>query len=125
MLEFGDDRGPVHGAEMERVYRGVMRWLRQRAAPSPGASRRPSIQSRAGSLPQAGEVYSGHGSRRFRSAAVLGVFLLVPMVTLVVVSFFDYDSVQIIPGFVLTNYRDVLFSATTWWTYLETLKFTA
>ena len=58
-------------------------------------------------------------------AAVLGVFLLVPMVTLVVVSFFDYDSVQIIPGLVLTNYRDVLFSATTWWTYLDTLKFTA
>lgn len=57
--------------------------------------------------------------------AVLSVFLLVPMITLVVVSFFDYDSVQIIPGFVLTNYRDVLFSATTWWTYLETLKFTA
>jgi putative spermidine/putrescine transport system permease protein len=52
------------------------------------------------------------------------VFLLVPMLTLIVVSFFDYDSVQIIPGFVLTNYRDVLFSATTWWTYLETLKFT-
>jgi putative spermidine/putrescine transport system permease protein len=57
--------------------------------------------------------------------AVLGVFLLVPIVTLTVVSFFDYDSVQIIPGFVLTNYADVLFSATTWWTYLETLKFTA
>lgn len=57
-------------------------------------------------------------------AAVLAVFLLVPMITLIVVSFFDYDSVQIIPGFVLTNYRDVLFSATTWWTYLETLKFT-
>jgi putative spermidine/putrescine transport system permease protein len=57
-------------------------------------------------------------------AAVLAVFLLVPMLTLIVVSFFDYDSVQIIPGFVLTNYRDVLFSATTWWTYLDTLKFT-
>ena len=57
-------------------------------------------------------------------AAVLAVFLLVPMITLIVVSFFDYDSVQIIPGFVLTNYRDVLFSGTTWWTYLETLKFT-
>ncbi len=56
--------------------------------------------------------------------AVLAVFLLVPMITLIVVSFFDYDSVQIIPGFVLTNYRDVLFSATTWWTYLDTLKFT-
>ena len=57
-------------------------------------------------------------------AAVLAVFLMVPMITLIVVSFFDYDSVQIIPGFVLTNYRDVLFSATTWWTYLDTLKFT-
>jgi putative spermidine/putrescine transport system permease protein len=57
-------------------------------------------------------------------AAVLAVFLVVPMITLIVVSFFDYDSVQIIPGFVLTNYRDVLFSATTWWTYLDTLKFT-
>ena len=58
-------------------------------------------------------------------AAILAVFLLVPIATLIVVSFFDYDSVQIIPGFVLTNYQDVLGSATTWWTYLETVKFTA
>jgi putative spermidine/putrescine transport system permease protein len=57
-------------------------------------------------------------------AAILAVFLLVPIATLIVVSFFDYDSVQIIPGFVLTNYQDVLGSATTWWTYLETVKFT-
>ena len=47
------------------------------------------------------------------------MFLLLPMVALIVVSFFDYDSVQIIPGFVLTNYRDVLGSAITWRTYLE------
>jgi putative spermidine/putrescine transport system permease protein len=73
-----------------------------------------------------------HGDDRLRAllqaiplAAILAVFLLVPIATLIVVSFFDYDSVQIIPGFVLTNYRDVLLSATTWWTYLETLKFTA
>src|ERR1700758_4792114 len=95
MLELGDDRGPLHGPEVERVHRGVRLrdgWALLQALPL---------------------------------AAVLAVFLLVPMVTLVVVSFFDYDSVQIIPGFVLTNYRDVLFSATTWWTYLETLKFTA
>jgi putative spermidine/putrescine transport system permease protein len=58
-------------------------------------------------------------------AGILAVFLFVPIVTLIVVSFFDYDSVQIIPGFVLTNYQDVLLSPTTWWTYLETLKFTA
>lgn len=58
-------------------------------------------------------------------ALILGVFLLLPMVALVVVSFYDYDSVQIIPGFVLTNYTDVLGSAVTWRTYLNTIRFTA
>jgi putative spermidine/putrescine transport system permease protein len=56
---------------------------------------------------------------------VLVFFLLLPMVALVVVSFFDYDSVQIIPAFVLTNYTDVLGSSVTWNTYLNTLRFTA
>ena len=50
-------------------------------------------------------------------ALILGAFLLLPMVALIVVSFFDYDSVQIIPGFVLTNYQDVLGSSVTWRTY--------
>ena len=36
------------------------------------------------------------------------------MFALVVVSFFDYDSVRIIPAFVFTNYTDVLGSAVTW-----------
>ncbi len=58
-------------------------------------------------------------------ALVLGVFLALPMVALLVVSFFDYDSVQIIPGFVLTNYREALGSAVTWRTYLNTLRYTA
>jgi putative spermidine/putrescine transport system permease protein len=58
-------------------------------------------------------------------ALILGTFLLLPMVALIVVSFFDYDSVQIIPGFVLTNYQDVLGSSVTWRTYLNTLRFTA
>ena len=44
---------------------------------------------------------------------------------LIVVSFFDYDSVRIIPGFVLTNYQEVLGSSVTWRTYLNTLRFTA
>ena len=57
-------------------------------------------------------------------ALILGVFLLLPMLVLLVVSFFDYDSVQIIPGFVLTNYQEVLGSAVTWRTYLNTLRFT-
>ncbi|MGE0415753.1 MAG: ABC transporter permease [Acetobacteraceae bacterium] len=58
-------------------------------------------------------------------ALVLGVFLALPMVVLVVVSFYDYDSVQVIPAFVLTNYTDVLGSAVTWTTYLNTLRYTA
>ena len=55
---------------------------------------------------------------------VLCIFLLVPMCLLVVVSFFDYDSVQIIPAFQFTNYSDVLGSAVTWRTYLNTLRYT-
>lgn len=58
-------------------------------------------------------------------ALVLGLFLALPMVALLVVSFFDYDSVQIIPGFVLTNYTEALGSAVTWRTYLNTLRYAA
>ena len=57
-------------------------------------------------------------------AAILCVFLLLPMCVLAVVSFFDYDSVQIIPAFQLTNYSDVLGSAVTWRTYLNTFRYT-
>ena len=57
-------------------------------------------------------------------AVILCVFLLVPMGLLVVVSFFDYDSVQIIPAFQLTNYIDVLGSTVTWRTYLNTFRYT-
>src|SRR4051812_4242943 len=56
--------------------------------------------------------------------AILFVFLLVPMVALIVVSFFDYDSVQIIPAFVFTNYTDALGSTVTWRTYVNTLRYT-
>ncbi len=52
------------------------------------------------------------------------MFLLLPMFALVVVSFYDYDSVQVIPAFQFTNYSDVLGSAVTWRTYLNTLRYT-
>ena len=71
--------------------------------------------------------------RRFRSLAsvlqalplfvILGAFLLLPLVMILVVSFWDYDFAQMYPGFVLTNYIDVLGSWVTWKTYLNTLKF--
>jgi putative spermidine/putrescine transport system permease protein len=57
-------------------------------------------------------------------ALILIVFLLIPMFALVVVSFFDYDSVQIIPAFEFTNYTDVLGSAVTWETYFNTFRYT-
>ena len=56
---------------------------------------------------------------------VLAFFLLLPMLAIIVVSFFDYNSVQIIPAFITGNYRDVLFSWVTWSTYINTLRFTA
>lgn len=56
-------------------------------------------------------------------AGILGAFLLVPLLAILVVSFFDYDSVQIIPAFLLGNYRDALFSAVTWRIYLNTARY--
>ena len=57
-------------------------------------------------------------------AVVLTVFLLLPMCVILVVSFFDYDSVQIIPAFEFTNYTDALGSSVTWQTYFNTLRYT-
>ena len=57
-------------------------------------------------------------------AVILVVFLLLPMCVLLVVSFFDYDSVQIIPAFEFTNYTDALGSSVTWETYFNTLRYT-
>jgi putative spermidine/putrescine transport system permease protein len=51
------------------------------------------------------------------------LFLVVPIVTIVVVSFFDYNTTSIIPAFVLQNYEELLLSPVTWQTYLQTLQF--
>ena len=56
---------------------------------------------------------------------ILGAFLVLPIATIVAVSFWDYDSVRIIPDFTTTNYEEILGSAVTWKTYANTLKFTA
>jgi len=58
-------------------------------------------------------------------AATLILFLLIPILTILVVSFWDYDSVRVIPDFVLTNYAELLTSPVTWKTYLNTVKFAA
>jgi len=58
-------------------------------------------------------------------AAVIGIFLVIPIVTLAVVSFWDYTEYDLIPAFVLTNYADVFGSAVTYATYASTVRFAA
>jgi putative spermidine/putrescine transport system permease protein len=51
--------------------------------------------------------------------------LLLPILMIAVVSFWDYDFAAMYPDFLLTNYTDTLGSWVTWKTYLNTLKFAA
>ena len=45
---------------------------------------------------------------------ILGFFLLLPILLLVVVSFWDYDFARMYPAFVWTNYIETLGSWVTW-----------
>ena len=56
---------------------------------------------------------------------VLGIFLLVPIATIVAVSFWDDQDYALVPTFILDNYRDALGSAVTWSTYLSTIRYAA
>ena len=59
-------------------------------------------------------------------AAVFVVFFAVPIVLVVVVSFFNYETYQIlVPDFTLDNYREVFSQSVTYETYRITLKFCA
>lgn len=57
-------------------------------------------------------------------AATFGFFLVLPIATILMVSFWDYDSTRMLPDFVFTNYVELLTSTVTWKTYLSTLRFT-
>ncbi len=56
-------------------------------------------------------------------AMILGFFLLVPILLLVAVSFWDYDFAGIYPDFITLNYEETLGSWVTWKTYLNTFKY--
>jgi putative spermidine/putrescine transport system permease protein len=58
-------------------------------------------------------------------ALILAAFLVLPIATIVMVSFWDYDSVRIIPDFMMLNYEETLGSWVTWKTYLNTVRYTA
>jgi len=54
---------------------------------------------------------------------ILGLFLLLPIVMILVVSFWDYDFAMMYPDFITLNYEETLGSWVTWKTYLNTLKY--
>lgn len=56
---------------------------------------------------------------------VLGFFLLLPIMMIAVVSFWDYDFAQMYPDLITLNYAETLGSWVTWRTYLNTLKYAA
>ena len=58
-------------------------------------------------------------------ALIFLLFLVVPIATIIVVSFFDYSTTQIIPDFLLQNYEELLLSPVTWATYRQTIQFAA
>ena len=56
---------------------------------------------------------------------ILGFFFILPILMIIIVSFWDYDFAGLYPDFLTMNYADTLGSWVTWKTYLNTLKFTA
>jgi putative spermidine/putrescine transport system permease protein len=59
-------------------------------------------------------------------SAVFVLFFAIPIVLVVVVSFFDYETYQLlIPAFTLDNYREVFSENVTYRTYLITIEFCA
>ncbi|MDD1795706.1 ABC transporter permease [Enterovibrio sp. ZSDZ42] len=56
-------------------------------------------------------------------AIVLLSFLVIPMIVIVTVSFWDYNEFSIIPDFIFENYEFLLTSKVTWLAYLQTFKY--
>ncbi|MDF1586914.1 ABC transporter permease [Marinimicrococcus flavescens] len=54
---------------------------------------------------------------------ILGVFLVVPVTMIVLVSFWSYDEFDIYPDLILDNYQWILTSPVTWSLYLKTLYY--
>jgi putative spermidine/putrescine transport system permease protein len=56
-------------------------------------------------------------------AAILTLFFGIPVLVVIVVSFFDFDHTDIVPTFILDNYTEIFTSDVTWRLYLSSLKF--
>ena len=56
-------------------------------------------------------------------AVILTLFFGIPVIVVIVVSFFDFEHTEIIPTFILDNYTDIFTSDVTARLYLSSLKF--
>jgi putative spermidine/putrescine transport system permease protein len=103
---------------MERIHR------RMTILPFAAANHTPAAVQ-----PRRRRAASWAGAGAYLQAAPLAItfvcFLVFPIAAIVVVSFLDYNSVQILPRFTLENYRELLFSFVTWKTYLNTFRLAA
>ena len=61
----------------------------------------------------------------FPLVAILGFFLICPILIIFIVSFWDYTEFSLVPDFVFTNYIELFESSVTYSIYLNTLKFAA
>ena len=95
------------------------------AVPGPRESAGPVAASRSGRRRRTDARTLASYLQAAPLALILLVFLVIPIATIVVVSFWDYDFARIIPDFVLTNYEEALGSSVTWRTYLNTLRYAA
>ena len=57
------------------------------------------------------------------TALILLCFFVLPVLVVIIVSFFDYENAQIVETFILDNYRDVFTSNVTILQYASSLKF--
>lgn len=91
--------------------------MSQTTTTSPGASSAPGTLKKRASIDRASWLLASP------LVAVLALFLVLPIATIVVVSFWDYNEFNFFPAFVFENYRYLLTSQVTLDTYLKTLKF--
>jgi putative spermidine/putrescine transport system permease protein len=108
---------------MERVHRRVT--VSSEASRPPLTRTEPRRRSAAGrTISRLNTILAYLEAMPF--AAVFLVFFAVPIVLVVVVSFFDYQTYRmLIPDFTFENYREVFSDAVTYRTYLITLEFCA
>jgi putative spermidine/putrescine transport system permease protein len=93
-------------------------------APGPALARAEPRVSRRSAAHRLGSI--GPYLLAMPLTAVFLVFFAVPIVLVVVVSFFGYETYQLlIPDFTLENYRDVFTASVTYRTYLITVEFCA